>query len=234
MSKPNGWIPLDKNLSQYLPYNRSYTRLEAMFSYTKDMDENKKITISGYSKLWQWSRNKVRNFIEKIGTPKGQERDRERTGKGHPIHYIDKALWERKDREGTGRGQGEDTTPNPNPNPNPKKKDIRDGFADKSLFHFKQGIFKTEAEILELGESEYHPLIIEMLNKVRNDYSILNELPEPITHVELHDLLTEEKGSRNILDKFSEMANYSGIKKKISANLTVRNWIRKDEKKGKK
>lgn len=233
MSKKNGWIPLDKNLSQYLPHNRPYTRVEAMFSYTKDLDNNKEGTIQGYSNQWQWSRDKVRKFIIEIketsGFPKKHQKNSKKTVKKHPIHYIDKALWDIKNSKKTVKKHQKNTSYNPNPNPNPKKnkiRDIRERFA--THFLFTKDVFRTEDEILKNSHSRiYHSKIIKMLNIVKSDYPILNELKEPITYTEIHKLLADELGSKNILAIFSEMANYADIKKKISVNLTVRNWLRR-------
>lgn len=128
MAKGNGWIPLDKNLAQELPYDRPYTRLEAMFSHTKDIDDGKEWSINGYAKLWQWSRDKVRRFIRNTKTADGHQADRYPTPSRQPIHYIDKALWEQKNSKPTASRQQadsrQDTTIYPNPKPNPKKKDI--------------------------------------------------------------------------------------------------------------
>ena len=102
-----------------------YTKLEAMFSYTKDIDNNNNYSINGYAKLWQWSRNKVRKFLKEVRTPEGHLKDTSRTGQGQALHFINKDLWIQKDKAGTSKGQDKDTlkdsTINPNPNPNPKK-----------------------------------------------------------------------------------------------------------------
>jgi len=122
--KHGNWIALHKELVHFLPHGRPYTLLEAMFSYTLDLDNGKEGTISGYSKLWTWNRKKVRKFIKEIGTGKGHLGDRKGTGKGHRILLKINNLDEEKDTIGTGkgqvRGQEGDTTINPNPKPNPK------------------------------------------------------------------------------------------------------------------
>lgn len=114
MSKGGGWIPLDKGLVMTLTnIDRPYSYIEAMFSHTLDVDNKKEWSISGYSKLWQWSRNKVRKFMVEIYQSRGHLADRKGTGKGHPISFIDKRLWVVKDRKRTGKGQEEDGTNNP-------------------------------------------------------------------------------------------------------------------------
>lgn len=118
MSKPGNWIPLDKNLVQEFKFiNRPFSRIEAMFSFTIDQDCEKQWSIIGYSKLWGWSRNKVRKFIKEI-QGSGHNRDTIRTGYGHPVSFIDKDLWRPKDTIGTQQGHNRDTTNNPNSNPN--------------------------------------------------------------------------------------------------------------------
>ena len=136
MSKGSGYVPIDKNLIQELNnISRSFTRLEAMFSYTVDRDNGKGGSINGYAGLWNWSRNKTRKFLKEIRTVKGHSKDSRRTPNGHPVHFIDKALWVSKDSERTVKGHSKDserdTTNNPNPflNPNPilksKEKDLK-------------------------------------------------------------------------------------------------------------
>lgn len=126
--KDGNWVPIDKYLVQFLPINRPYTKFEAMFSVTVDIDNNIKRSINGYAKLWDWSRTKVRDFLEKIKTPKKHSRDTLKTLCKHPIRLISNDLSYLKNTLKTGKEQGRDrgldTTidPNPNPNPKPKKK----------------------------------------------------------------------------------------------------------------
>jgi hypothetical protein len=112
VSRKNNWIPLDKNLINELPKtNRPYTKLEAMFSFTYDQDFNNKWSIKGYAKLWNWSRNKVRRFVNLIRTPHEPPKGHP---KGHPIHFIDKGLWTIKD---TPMNPPKDTQRTPTNNP---------------------------------------------------------------------------------------------------------------------
>ena len=76
--KKGNWIPLDKNLSYFLPKERPFTELEAMFSYTLDINNKRTVSISGYSKLWDWNRKKVRKLFDIIGTEKGQAEGQKR------------------------------------------------------------------------------------------------------------------------------------------------------------
>jgi len=124
MSRGNKWVPLDRYLAQEFKHiNRKFSKIEAMYSHTLDIDLGNNWSINGYAKLWQWSRNKVKKFIDEIKTHSGHIKDTTRTDYRHPIHFIDKGLWEIKDTLGTHLGHIEDTlrytTINPNPNPNP-------------------------------------------------------------------------------------------------------------------
>ena len=127
MSRGSKWVPLDKNLAQEFKYiKREFSMIEAMFSYQLDADNGINWTVAGYSKLWQWSRNKVRRFVNCIRTDEGHIRDRKRTQEGHPTHFIDLTLNSKKDTKRTQRGHKEDTkhdtTIEPDPKPNPKEK----------------------------------------------------------------------------------------------------------------
>lgn len=123
--KNGNWVPLDKNLVSTLPQDRSFSAIEAMFSYTVDQDNGKEGSINGYSNLWGWSRNKVRKFISELRTGRGHIADRKGTGKGHLIRFIDTGSQVVKDRKGTGKGQVRDrkgdTTIYPDPKPDKKK-----------------------------------------------------------------------------------------------------------------
>ena len=156
MAKKGGWVPMDKNLVNYLPKNKPYSIVEAAFSYTLDHDNNNNNSVSGYSKLWSWSRSRVRNFIEILKTGRGHLKDSQGTVKGHSISLIDKALWDSKDRPRTGKGHSKDRQPystiilNPNPNPNPKKEQEQ---KHKPIRH-KFGEFKH----VLLTQNEYEKL----------------------------------------------------------------------------
>ena len=154
MSKGNGWIPLDKELIKSLPKDgRPYTILEAMFSYTCDIDEGNKWTIKGYSKLWGWSRCKVRNFVNSIRHPNGHSVDTLKTHLRHTVHFIDKGLWDIKDTLKTPFRHPLDTPldptiyPNPNPNPKPKKKHSVKKFKKPSLEDVKRYCLERENKV---------------------------------------------------------------------------------------
>ena len=125
MGKNKSWIPIDKDAVYHLPKDRIYSNLEALFSYTLDSDNGKKISLSAYSKMWTWSRTKVRNFIKMITENREQIEDSRRTDRGHPIAFIGKGLWDSKNRKETDREQIEDRhTYNPKPNPKEKKRTL--------------------------------------------------------------------------------------------------------------
>lgn len=140
--KDGNWIALDKNIVNLLPHGRQYTIIEALISFTIDIDNEKEWTINGYAKQWGWSRNKVRKLTEELRTGKGHIADRKGTGKGHHISLKLNNLHEVKDRKGTGKGQVRDrkryTTINPNPNPNPKKNFL----SDSTEYRLSELLFK--------------------------------------------------------------------------------------------
>ena len=128
MSNGKSWIPIDKSFRYFFPNDRPYTKLEAMVSYSIDIDEGKMISVNGYSRIWGWSRNKVRKFLKDIRTPEGHPVDTSGTLWGHSVTFINKDLWKQKDKQGTHEGQLRDTswtaTTNTNTNTKPKKRFI--------------------------------------------------------------------------------------------------------------
>ena len=61
-------VPVPSWFVKYLPHDRPYTELEAWFSVRVDYRSKKKdVTILGYSRLWGWSREKVRDFLYRMG-----------------------------------------------------------------------------------------------------------------------------------------------------------------------
>lgn len=133
--KDGNWIAIHKLVKFWLPRDRPYTELEALISHTIDVDENKTYSVNGYSKLWQWSRSKVRNFLNSVRTQLGHHRDSHKynakTQKRQGIVLKLNNLHASSDTARTQLGQGKrhsldtamDTTINPNTNPlNPNKK----------------------------------------------------------------------------------------------------------------
>jgi hypothetical protein len=137
--KDGNWIPVSKGLTKCLPKDRPYTSLEAAFSLQFDYDANKPVTIAGYSSLWQWSRGRVKRFMDMIGItivyPKDTKKHRNQNGhimihktdisteKNEHIRLVDtKGSRGRKDISGEKKGQKKDryryTTSNTNTNIN--------------------------------------------------------------------------------------------------------------------
>jgi uncharacterized phage protein (TIGR02220 family) len=116
--KSGNWIAADKNLVYYMPRGRAYSIVEAYMSHAIDIDNGRQGSISGYSKLWGWSRNKVRKFLQDLEKQKGQKKDRQGTGKGQALSLKTNNLGDAKDTRGTGKGQKKDTTIEPKPKPN--------------------------------------------------------------------------------------------------------------------
>jgi hypothetical protein len=134
------WIPIDKNAAQFLPKDRPFTKLEAIFSIQVDHNtQNKRVSVSGYAKLWEWSRKKVRCFLDTIGVEviypedtklkqnqkgqiRGQIRDRSTEKKGQIRFTDNKALQTSRDRSENEKEQIRDrsgaTTRNNNNNNN--------------------------------------------------------------------------------------------------------------------
>lgn len=65
--KDGNWLPLRKTLVEKLPKTRPYSTIEAMFSLQFDYDNGQQVTIKGYAKLWGWSRDRVRAFMQWAG-----------------------------------------------------------------------------------------------------------------------------------------------------------------------
>ena len=129
MSKNYGWVPLDKNLKSYLPNDKPYTKLEAMFSHQLDIDNNVSFSINGYAKLWQWSRCKVRLFLKVIRHPKRQLLDSQETVERQSVQLIILNIQKQKDSQETVERQSSDTPKDPTIKDKTKrktKKEIKD------------------------------------------------------------------------------------------------------------
>ena len=84
-----GWISLDSNFYKELKtIHRKFTRIEAAFCLTYDMNYNRKKSINQYSIMWGWSRHKTRDFLENIKSASGSIRNGKKNIKGHPIRLI--------------------------------------------------------------------------------------------------------------------------------------------------
>lgn len=89
MSKGSNWIGMDKNLVQeFKIIRREFSRIEAMFSFSVDKDLGVEVSISGYARIWSWSRCKVRKFLNEIETDEGHMRDRKKTDQRHLLLIL--------------------------------------------------------------------------------------------------------------------------------------------------
>lgn len=110
-SDSGNFFLVDKSAIQLLKVKKGdFSEFEAYCSFAMDINCGKDWTISGYSKLWGWSRNKVRNFTKNLLSSSGHCKDTNRTVLGHPIHVIARENSGPVDSKGTGSGQGVDTT----------------------------------------------------------------------------------------------------------------------------
>ena len=104
----DNWLPIDKRLINYMPKDRPYTLLEAMFSYSLDVYKGSEKSLNGYARIWQWSRNKVRRFVTDLDNTgeymPDNMKDRDRTGTGQAIRLLYDTLPVVKDRDRTGTG----------------------------------------------------------------------------------------------------------------------------------
>jgi len=93
MSRGNKWVPIDKYFSQeFKNIQRPFSKIEAIFSYTLDRNNGLDCSIAGYSKLWSWSRDKVRKFINDVISGGGHISDKRRPGNNTALHFIDNDL----------------------------------------------------------------------------------------------------------------------------------------------
>lgn len=107
--KDGNWTGIDKALINLMPRDRPYSIPEAMISLSVDLDNGKEFTINGYSKLWGWSRNKVRKFVTELRTGKGHLADSKGTYKGHLITLKIKGFRGDEDSKRTVKGHLEDS-----------------------------------------------------------------------------------------------------------------------------
>jgi arsenate reductase-like glutaredoxin family protein len=130
--KDGNWIPLDKRLASFLPRERPYTILEAAFSFAKDLDEEAEKSISDYSRIWTWSRDKVRRFTSELKTDGKHLPDRKETGSRQEIRLIFNNLERQENSSKTGSRQVGDREKTPTINPNPNPLEIPSSSADEA------------------------------------------------------------------------------------------------------
>lgn len=189
------WVPIDKRMKKFLPKTRKYTELEAAFSLTIDYDNQNEVTISGYSKLWGWSRTKVKTFFDQLGIEviypddtisvqkqkgqiKKQKEDRKETEK-RQIRFIDsKWLKETKNRKKTEKKQKEDrsksTTIDPSFKPNPEPILIPFSGADEIFKFWASEMNKPNAKFTEERKNK-------VKSRLKDGYTI-DQIKESITN----------------------------------------------------
>ena len=78
------WVSMESGFKQFLPKNRPYSELEAAFCLKCDWYERNGATIAGYAALWQWTRRRVRGFLDAVGVsieyPKDTKKYRNQSG----------------------------------------------------------------------------------------------------------------------------------------------------------
>lgn len=136
--RQGNWIPVDKNIVRLLPKNRPYSEPEAMISITYDYDEGNQVSESGYAKLWQWSRTKVRNFLSKyaltIESDKAQK-------KGHVKKHVEDMLLQKKAQ--VRFVDSKDREPEKNMLPE-EKKHVEDMSKNTTIYPIKPKSFKKK------------------------------------------------------------------------------------------
>ena len=59
-------MPISRHVAEFLPTDRPFTELEALYSVQLDYYNKRRASVSGYSKRWGWSRKKVDSFLLSI------------------------------------------------------------------------------------------------------------------------------------------------------------------------
>ena len=85
MTEKAPWVPIAKNATKLLPNDRSFSRLEALYSLQLDHNNGKTVSLRGLAKRWGWTHKKVRCFLPKIGIKivYPQETDSMKNQRGH-------------------------------------------------------------------------------------------------------------------------------------------------------
>lgn len=223
--KKNGWVGIDKNFVQYLPIDRPYTELEAMLSYTVDIDNGVKMALRSYARIWQWSRTKVKKFLTEIAEPEqGHHPYQFRATTRPPVFFINKNLWQQKSQSEANfepeQSQSEATTINPNPNPN--KKNSPSNSASRSWdTHSWQ--YKFAKRFYELKQDNYGEYKF-MQDAARNDFQDWSNTIDKLRRIDgktqdeiaevLRFSVDDEFWSRNLLSLSTlRKKNGSGIMK---------------------
>jgi len=61
------WVPMAKGAVTLLPTDRSFSKLEALFSVQLDHNNGNEVSVLGMVRRWGWSRKRVRRLLDQIG-----------------------------------------------------------------------------------------------------------------------------------------------------------------------
>lgn len=151
--KSGNWVPIDKRAIKFIPDDRPFSELEALFSLQVAYDCDQNVSILRFAKLWKWSRNKVKRFFDDLGLmveyegnikrPKqGHLKDIKGTSKGHLRFIPTKEHKKGEDIQETSEGHQLDTGSNPNPKP----KRIKTFLSDSTEYRLAELLFKKICE----------------------------------------------------------------------------------------
>jgi len=105
-----GWVGIDSKFYKELKFvKRPFTRMEAAFCLTYDLNYNNNVSLKRYSRNWGWSRNKVRKFIKEIKSCEGSIMNGDKNKKGHPIRLYSNGSQAHKDTPLFLKGHPEST-----------------------------------------------------------------------------------------------------------------------------
>jgi hypothetical protein len=62
-----GCVPIPSWFTKYLPTKEPFSKLEAYFSLRVDYQKSNTVSLAGLSKRWGWSREKARQFVDRMG-----------------------------------------------------------------------------------------------------------------------------------------------------------------------
>ena len=61
------WVAIDKELaSTFKEIEGKYSKIEAMFSLSLDVNCHKNRSLRSYARMWSWSVGKVKSFINNV------------------------------------------------------------------------------------------------------------------------------------------------------------------------
>lgn len=80
------WIPIDANCEVLLPTDRPYEIIEAIFYLQLAHARNYNATIYGLAEKWQWSRGRVKTFLQNAGAKIVYHGSK--SGTIHPIENV--------------------------------------------------------------------------------------------------------------------------------------------------